>query len=416
MRILPLPKCFFVCFSAWALSISLLLFPVKEAAAAGSIIQEFVLPDEISAPNSIALDAAGNVWFAEKVGKRLSVYDPQKNEFRSFPIPSAWGSVGPARIAVGPKGKIWFNVTRWMETVDNVDFLGEFSPADGSFKKHELSSKTGAGELLTDQHRVIPEELLIDAKGIVWLLVPGENALYSYDPAASILKAHVIPTVNCYPRGLSIDGDGVLWFSEANANKIGKFDPKSATFAEYDIPTAFATAGETAVDGDGNVWFVEMRTNRLGVFYPALERFDEALLPAARSLPSDIAIDGDGKIWFLEYLASKVGLFLPKEALFREFVIPTTGSLPGSLVIDKKRGLLWFSETSTDAKRLGLLDIGNMDKTAAGAAAGTGGVLKEKSVSGEGGGQKIMFALGALLLAAGGAVFLIARRRRKGGA
>ena len=171
-------------------------------------------------------------------------------------------------------------------------------------------------------------------------------------------------------------------------------------------------AGETAIDGDGNVWFVELRTNRLGVLYPALGRFDEALLPAVRSLPSAITVDGTGKIWFLEYLENKIGLFLPKEARFMEFVIPTPSSLPGSIAFDATRGLLWFSETNTEAKALGMLDIKLLDKAGAGAG-DVRTMFKEKSASSAGGIQNIILALGGalgLLLV----VFFIAKRRRKG--
>ena len=147
------------------------------AGAAAPSIQEVLLPDDLSAPNAIIVDDAGKVWFAEKIGKKIAAYDPEAKTFRSFAVPASWGNVGPSRIAVGPQGKIWITVQRWADTVDRTNILGELSPADGSFKKHDLYFKAGAGELLVDQDRVIPEDLLVDGKGNVWFLVPGENAL-----------------------------------------------------------------------------------------------------------------------------------------------------------------------------------------------------------------------------------------------
>ena len=43
--------------------------------------------------------------------------------------------------------------------------------------------------------------------------------------------------------------------------------------------------------------------------------------------------------------------------MFHEYDIPNFGSLPADMVIDRKRSLLWFSQSSTDAKRLGMLSI-----------------------------------------------------------
>jgi len=43
--------------------------------------------------------------------------------------------------------------------------------------------------------------------------------------------------------------------------------------------------------------------------------------------------------------------------MFHEYDIPNFGSLPSDMVIDRKRSVLWFTQSSTDAKRLGMLSI-----------------------------------------------------------
>lgn len=324
--------------------------------AAEQAIQEFVVPDETSSPNSITIDPSGNVWFAEKVGKSLSMFNPKEQTFKVYRLPANWGDVGPSLVASGPKGEIWFSVRRWAASEDDTNFLGQLDSTVGSFRKHILSSgeENGIRKNLDD---VKPEDLLVDRNGVVWFLSPDENKLYSFDSDGIGLRGFPIPTPNSYPRGIAIDKAGTIWFAEANENKIGKFDPSNAKFSEFDIPTAFANPGAITVDGAGKVWFVEMGANRLGVFYPDLIRFDEALLPTKGSMPNAIVADGDGKIWFLEYMGNKIGRFDPTESRFEEFTIPTPGSLPGDMAIDLERSLLWFSETNTEAKKLGMLSI-----------------------------------------------------------
>jgi virginiamycin B lyase len=321
------------------------------------VIEEFALPEGISTPFSVLVDSTGKVWFTEKIGKTLTVFDPETKRFESYPIPPEWGDLGPARIALGPDDRIWFTVRRWAKSMADTDFLGRFTPADGSYARHVLDTRSATGAPQSDDSIVIPEDLLVDRRGIVWFLAPNQNKIYRLDPAAADLRGYRIPTSNSYPRGLTIDGDGSIWFVEANVDKLGKFVPENASFREYVIPTRFSSSAKSFADAQGRIWFVEMNSNRLGVFYPDMERFDEALVPTPRSLPNAITADDQGNIWFLEYRGNKVGMFDPLEAAFHEFTIPTYSSEPGELAIDRERGRLWFSEANTEAKRLGMLTI-----------------------------------------------------------
>ena len=350
--------------------------------AASGAMEEYILPDGVSAPFSIAVDSAGRVWFAEKIGKALTVFDPEKGRFESHSLPADWGNIGPSVIAVGPRDRVWFSVRRWAESDADINVLGEFAPADGSFTRHVLEDPADYNGMRADHPAVVPEDLLVDRRGSVWFLAPDANRLYRYDPATRRLKGHPIPTIHGYPRGLSIAGDNVLWFVETNANQIAKFDPATQGFREYAIPTKFSSPAKSAVDTQGRVWFVEMATNRLGVFYPDRERFDEALIPTPRSLPGALAADDEGNIWFLEYRGNKVGVFNPQMATFREFDIPTYGSEPGDMAIDAKRGRLWFSEAGTEARRLGMLSLA--EALAANEGAAEAPAAKNNTVFGSG--------------------------------
>ncbi|MCK5308867.1 MAG: hypothetical protein KAJ73_09670, partial [Zetaproteobacteria bacterium] len=300
---------------------------------------------EISAANSIGLDRSGNVWFTEKVGKNLTMFDPVTKVFSVYPLPASWGNVGPSRITFSPQGDIWFSVRRWAESVAETNMLGKFSLLDNSYHRYSLSA------------RAVPEELVVDTDGIVWFLAPDENTLYRFNPEINKLKHYVIPTMNAYPRAISLDKKGNIWFAEANANQLGRFTPATAVFREYQIPTPFANPGEITIDGEGKIWFVELTANRIAVFYPDWERFDEALIPTARGMPNAIKADTNGNLWFLEYRGNKVGVFNPVEATFHEYDIPAFNSQPGALAIDHKRGVLWFTESNTEVKKLGQLSI-----------------------------------------------------------
>jgi len=315
------------------------------AMAKVQLIKEVALPKELSSAQSIVMDTAGRLWFTEKIGKNLTMFDPKGNKFKSYTLPDSWGKVGFSEISSSPDGAIWFTVNRWVEDKKATHMLGRFTPADGYFTKYILSVKT------------FPEEVFVDAGGVIWFFASNKNSLYRVDPVSFAVKGYPIPTANSSPGGLSADQNGNIWFVESNANKIGKFIPDQGVFFEYAIPTPFANPRDISIGSDGRVWFVEQGASRLGAFYPDKLRFDEAIIPTPNSAPDAIAHDGHGNIWFLEYMGNKVGVFNPKSARFHEYDIPNFSSFPAGIVIDHKRSILWFTQSSTEAKRLGMLSI-----------------------------------------------------------
>ncbi|MDO8283165.1 MAG: hypothetical protein Q7U10_11190 [Thermodesulfovibrionia bacterium] len=308
-------------------------------------IMEVALPEGLSSAQSMAIDSSGRVWFTEKVGKKLAMYDPEKKEFAIHSLPSSWGKMGFSNITLGPDGEIWFTVTRWVEGTEEPHILGRFTPADGYFTKYAIP------------HNSIPEELIVDAKGTIWFTASNKNSLYRVDPKTFALKGYPIPTANGNPKSLAVDQKGHIWFVESNANKIGEFNPELEVFHEHEVLTQFANLGKLSIDKHGKIWFVEVTANRLGMFSPEQNRFDEAIIPTPGSSPVALVNDDNGNVWFLEYKTNKVGVFNSEKATFHEYDIPSYGSLPANIVIDRKRSLLWFSQSATDAKRLGMLSI-----------------------------------------------------------
>lgn len=314
-------------------------------ARSGGPVRELALPEDHGSAQSIAIDPAGRIWFSEKVGKKLGMYDPEKKTFSSYTIPASWGSVGFSQITAGPDGVIWFAVNRWAEGSDEPHMLGRFTPADGYFTKFAVPNKA------------IPQELMVDDAGVLWFFAANKNHLYRIDPRSFALKGYPVPTPNGHPRSLAAGRDGHVWFVEANTNKIGEFIPEREAFKEYDVLTSFSNPGRISIDKQGRVWFVQVTANRIGVFTPEKNRFDEMIVPTPGSAPVALASDDRGNIWFLEYKGNKVGYFNPESAVFREYDIPTYGSLPAEMVLDRGRSMLWFTQSATDAKRLGMLSI-----------------------------------------------------------
>lgn len=362
-------------------------------------IKEVALPEGLSSAQSIAIDSTGRVWFTEKVGKKLAVYDPEKKEFSTYSLPTSWEKMGFSNMTLAPDGEIWFTVTRWIEGANEPNILGRFTPADGYFTKYVLP------------HNSIPEELMVDANGTIWFLTANKNSLYRVDPKTFALKGYPIPTANGNPKSLAADQKGHIWFAESTANKIGEFDPEQEVFYEHELLTQFANPGKISIDKHGRIWFVEMTTNRLGMFSPELKRFNEAIIPTPGSSPVALVNDDDGNVWFLEYKANKVGVLNSESAAFHEYDVPSYGSLPAAMAIDRKRSLIWFTQSSTDAKRLGVLSINE----ALAEINKQGDALKTSTEKKSDGGMAKWLVLLAAIMGIATLGVWLTRRYRKGG-
>ncbi|OGS98532.1 MAG: hypothetical protein A3F73_08010 [Gallionellales bacterium RIFCSPLOWO2_12_FULL_59_22] len=368
----------------------------KHQTQSSSPVRDVALPEGIGATQSIAIDSNGWVWFTEKAGNKLTAYDPEKQKFATHSLPPSWGDMGFSNITLGADGEIWFTVNRRAEGADNPHILGRFTPADGYFTKYALP------------HKSAPEELIVDANGTIWFFASNKNNLYRIDPKTFALKGYPIPTANGHPRGLAVDQKGHVWFAESNANKIGRFIPEQEVFHEYEVLTPFANPGKISIDHHGNVWFVEVTANRIGVFHPDRNRFSEAIIPTPGSAPVALVNDGDGNVWFLQYKGNKVGVFNLETAAFREYDIPAYNSLPAGIAIDRKRSTLWFTQSATEAKSLGMLSISE-----ALAHGNKQGAVLEKSAA-AGGGMPNWFVLLAVLLAVAALGGWLAWKSRKG--
>ena len=379
----------------------LLLLSVNAMAEEHRLIEEILMPEGISSPGEVRVDSNGNVWFTEKVGKSIVLYEPEKNSFTAFKIPNSWGNVGPEKFTIAEDGSIWFSVRRWAEDVEPTDFIGRLIPMEQRFERYEL--KGGH----------VPEEMVVDKGGVVWFIDVNHNELCSFEPEAKRLEAFTIPTANSYPRGLVIDREGNLWFAEANGNKIARFLVKERRFEEFTIPTPMFNPVAVSIDGDGRVWFAGLSANKIGLFYPERAIFNELIIPTPRGLPNSIGIDRHGNVWFVEYMGNRVGRFNPTTAQIEEFDIPTFNSLPGSVALDNRRDILWFAETSTEAKRLGKVDIKRIDSAMAQAEGSQPDVEGSSGVDKSGEDRKGWgtILLGVLFTAI--ALYLVMRTRKK---
>jgi virginiamycin B lyase len=221
------------------------------------------LPDPYSSPYQLAIDGSGNVWFTEFEGGRIGEITDQ-GSLREYTVPTGNTTttpppitttlIGPAGIAIGKDGTVWF-------TEVYADSVGSFD--DGTFHRYPLAGAS------------LPTGIALDSGGDVWVTLHGGSDIAEFDPATNSTKviSTSVPTgvQSTLPYFVAVDAHGNVWFDEHYGNAIARFTPSNQTMVEYEIPTRVTSLGNISgaltigLDASGRPWFTEFYTGKVGV-------------------------------------------------------------------------------------------------------------------------------------------------------
>ncbi len=223
-------------------------------------------------PLGLAVDAAGNAWYADSLARAIGRVSPD-GTVTPYTLDAPLAQLG--RLAVGPDNAVWF-ADAWSG--------GFVRLRDGEFTQYAVQSPAGG-----------PFGVAVDRSGTVWGSLQTANRIVRIAESGQVVELDV-PTRGAIPSDLAVDAAGAVWFLEARANKIGRF--ADGKFAEFAVPTASAGLSGLAIGPDGSVWFAELRGQRLGRLRGG--EIVEFPLPRADARPVGIAVDGAGNIWYAD--------------------------------------------------------------------------------------------------------------------
>ena len=122
------PATYLLSLSYWVVCVLGVVVLEGDVLAAEDPIKEVVLPVGLSSAQSIAVDVKGRVWFTEKVGRKLALFEPSTGEFTTHALPSAWGSLGFSQFALSPDGAIWFTRAQMGRECGRASLPGKVRP------------------------------------------------------------------------------------------------------------------------------------------------------------------------------------------------------------------------------------------------------------------------------------------------
>lgn len=211
-----------------------------------------------SAPNDIAIDTHGNVWFTETNADSIGMLDPHTGQFKHYQIlaKKTVQTADPYSITIDPQGIIWFSEM-------SANQLGRLDPATGQILFYPY---TGPSDPLM--------ELASDSHGTIWSTTFNDSTLMRFDPTTKTFTRYLAPGAVDSSRamtsgmyGLTTE-DGAIWLTVSAANTIARFDTTTRRFTYYQVPTSGSLPLGVAISPDHSVWFTETASNKLGVLKP----------------------------------------------------------------------------------------------------------------------------------------------------
>jgi virginiamycin B lyase len=182
--------------------------------------------------HTAVIDLQGNIWVS---GRPLKKLDPGSGKYTYFSeeVPDTYG------IAVDQAGNVWFAEfnARDHQDIGFVDVktnkVTKFHPPEG----------------------VTPRRLKIDSKGMVWIGDYFGGSLTRFDPTSKEFKVFKLPGPMPTPYGLAVDHEDNVWYASMYTDVIGRLDPNTGKVTEYPSPYGERGTRDMFEDAQGRIWY-----------------------------------------------------------------------------------------------------------------------------------------------------------------
>ena len=301
-------------------------------------ITEYSTGSTTSAPNAIAVDANGDVWFALQNQTSLGEFIPSNDTTHVFQLPEprsegivTWG------IAIdNSKGLAWF-------TDQTANAVWSFNVNTHIFHEYHLKTPNA-----------FPFDLVLDQNGNVWFTELFGNKIGEVTALGKLYEIAIPSTGDPEPSGIATQGSNV-WFALPGIESVASYS--SGNFKFYDLSQLIDCPQDTCpvaitADPQGNLWMTFHGPNLISEFNPTSHYFRtiSTSVPAlGTSLPYFIETTQEGDVWFNEHYGNAMALFEPMNNTLVEYETPTrlefAGNISGMLTMGlSDSGTPWFTE------------------------------------------------------------------------
>lgn len=239
------------------------------------------------------------IWFAEQYANYIGHYLPKTAQFQTYPLP--WLTIpdpnnpgktlslpsAPNELAFDTHGNIWF-------TEFNADQLGRLDTHTGLMQHYPLAAKTSVQTLY-------PYGITIDAQGMVWFTEASNNQVGRLDPATGSILSFTMPGTAIQLMEIASAADGTIWATSFTPGLLLRLDPRANSFTSYYTP--FTGSDKSGLYGlivtpAGEVWITIPAENAIARLDSAANRFIYYHSPTKGSSPLGVVMGANHTLWF----------------------------------------------------------------------------------------------------------------------
>ena len=258
----------------------------------------------------IQIAADDTIWFAEQYANYIGHYLPLTRQFHLYPLPTITtpdpSNAGktltlpsaPNDLALDSHGEVWF-------AEFNADRLGRLDPHTGHMQQYLLAGDRTAVPLA-------PYGVTVDPQGMVWFTEMDTERIGRLDPATGRVQYFPLPGVHVPLMEIASGAHGIIWATSFSSGLLLRLDPHSGAVTSYYASLSGADPGGLyglAVTSSDDVWVTTLAENTLARLDAATHRFVYYRVPTENSGPLALVAGADQTFWFTE--TDKIGMLRP---------------------------------------------------------------------------------------------------------
>lgn len=263
--------------------------------------QQMTPPDGHYGIMGIQVASDDTIWFAEQYANYIGHYLPTTDTFQIYHLPtltipnsSSPGNMltlpsAPNDLAIDMHGYIWF-------TEQNAGSIGELDPQTGHLTQYPLTGTSQAEQLTL-------YGITVDSHGLVWFTEVGTNHLGRLDPTTGKITYFTQPDTTQALMEIASGKNGMIWATSFSANALLRLDPRTGKFTTYHASPTTSGAGGLyglVVSSSGAVWVTVLAENMLARLDVTTGHFTFYPIPTPNSEPLALATAAHQTLWFSE--------------------------------------------------------------------------------------------------------------------
>jgi virginiamycin B lyase len=270
--------------------------------------QQITPPRGRSGIMGVVVASDDTIWFAEQYANYIGHYFPATGQFQTYPLPALTipdpGHSGqtltlpsaPNDLALDKHGNVWF-------TEINADALGRLDTLSGLIQQYPLSVKKSAQTLN-------PYGIAIDPQGYVWFTEASANHLGHLDPTTGLVSYYTMQGSSTPLMEIAADAHGIIWATSFSSGLLLSLNSNTGTFTSYYASSAGGIYGIVITPTD-QVWVTITAGNVIAHLDVTANRFIEYAIPSSGSLPLGVVVGANNTLWFTEAGVNKIGMLRP---------------------------------------------------------------------------------------------------------